>query len=99
MKTDTLKTYQLVRQKLLAEKAQIEKRLRQINDALEVPTTSVASVAAIKLPRYGRKLKFAAKTGLRKGGKRYLSPAARAKIAAKVKARWAKVKAAGKNKL
>ena len=79
-KADALKQYVSLRQSLLAEKKQLETRLASINSALNGVFKAASAVVDAPVKKKKRKL----------------SAAARAKIAAAQKARWAKVKAAKK---
>ena len=77
--TDILKSYLEARQKLQQEKTQLQSRLREINGVLHgVPLSKANEPVARPTKPKGRKM----------------SAAARARIAAAAKARWAKVKAA-----
>lgn len=76
MKRDSLKQFIKQRQALSQEKAALEARLHQLNQALDV-TSSAPAPAAQPAGKRARWI---------------MSPAARAKIAAAQRARWAKVK-------
>ena len=86
---DILKAYLDARASLQKEKTTLESRLREINSVL-------AGAALPAAARPGRPAKTAQPP---KPKRRKMSPAARAKMAAAAKARWAKAKAAGKNRL
>src|SRR5688572_12418835 len=84
MRTDSLQEFVKLRRQLAEEKATIEKRLSQINEALgelpaassgRAPTSALSSVAPAR-----------ASGG---GGKRQMSPEARARIAEAQRKRWA----------
>ncbi len=86
MKKDSLKQYVNLRQSLLAEKSELETRLEAINLALN---------SAPKTARVGRPPGAVTVVG-KVAKKKKISAAGRAAIAAALKARWAKIKAAKK---
>ena len=93
--TDIVKAYLDARTKLQHEKTAMESRLRDINKVLEQSALPTAGGAVI---RRGRPPTVKANAE-GKPRKRKMSAAGRAAISAAAKARWAKVKAAGKKKL
>ncbi len=83
MRIDTVKAYVKLRQKLIAEKADLEERLRDINLALgQSPAAEVSLAAPVGRP---------AEPILKR--KRRLSPEGRRNIIAGIKARWARLRA------
>jgi hypothetical protein len=84
MKTDSLQQFVTLRRQLTQERDQLQNRLRSINEALGELQGITASPAAANA---GTETNGAPSTG--RGGKRTMSPEARARIAAAQKARWA----------
>jgi hypothetical protein len=84
MKTDTLQQYVELHRELTEERVNIQDRLRQINEALgqlsPVSLSAAQGAAAAPAPAVATQ---------KRGGKRTMSPAARARIAAAQRARWA----------
>ena len=80
MKQDILKQYVTLRTNLETERAQLQARLGEIEQALGI-TVATASVAPVAEPEARQ-------------GKGALSPEGRARLVAAQKARWAKVRAA-----
>lgn len=78
MKMDTLKQYVSLREGLEREKADLERRLQAINEALGAE--ELVSPAAAREPQEARR------------GPRRMSAAARARIAAAQRERWAKAR-------
>ena len=93
--TDIVKACLDARTKLQHEKTAMEFRLREINKVLEQPALPTAGVAPV---RRGRPPTVKSNAD-GESRKRKMSAAGRAAISAAAKARWAKRKAAGKNKL
>ncbi len=83
MRTDIVTTYIKLKQKLLAERAELEQRLRQIYQALGAPAAVEAIPAMLVAPSGKPRLK----------PKRRLSAAGRRRIIRATKARWAKIRA------
>lgn len=92
MRTDSLQEFVKLRRKLTDEKSQIEKRLRQINDALgEMPSGAGASAPASDSgpAQPARTGGAGGGGGGGRGGRRKMSPEARARIAEAQRRRWA----------
>ncbi len=98
--TDILKSYLNARTQLQQEKTALESRLHEINRVLN-GSVADSSIASPTPKRRGRppKAKTVAVVADAKPKKRRMSAAGRAAISAAAKARWAKRKAAGKNRL
>jgi hypothetical protein len=86
MRNDSLQEFIKLRRQLTEEKASIEKRLQQINQALGAidSTPSGGSSGQAQQPQ--------ASPAKRAGGKRQMSPEARARIAEAQRRRWAERK-------
>ena len=101
--TDILKAYLTARTQLQQEKTALESRLQEINRVLDgsVAATSMVSPVPKRRGRPPKSKTAAAVTAVAdaKPKKRTMSAAARAAMSAAAKARWAKRKAAGKNRL
>jgi hypothetical protein len=91
MQSDIVTTYIDLRQKLINEKAQLEKRLQQITQVLEQAATP-GRLPGPAPKRARRTVKKQAATPLAKS-KRRLSPEGRRRIIEGTKARWAKLHA------
>jgi hypothetical protein len=86
MRTDNLQQFVKLRRQLTEEKASIERRLQQINEALG-GLDSIAPAAATTKGSGSDRGGAKAKAG--KGGKRQMSAEARARIAEAQRRRWA----------
>lgn len=89
MKSDSLREFLKLRNSLHAERDSIQQRLNQINVALG--SIQAPSLSLIDGATSSRKE--------RQTGRRRMSAAAKARIAAAARKRWAKAKAAGRNRL
>ena len=90
MKSDTLREFLRLRNSLHAERDSIRQRLNEINNALgSIQSPSLSLIDGATSSR---------KEGA-SSGRRQMSAAAKARIAAAAGKRWAKAKAAGRNRL
>jgi hypothetical protein len=82
MKKNALKEFVSLRINLEQERSQLQTRLNELNEALGINATEAGAPSS------------KSEAG-RQSGKRFMSAAARARIAAAQRARWAKVKGTG----
>ena len=104
MRNDNLKLYVRLRRELTAEKEAIESKLKQINEALgEVPLPSLSAVqgGTGHTDREAPVLRGVAghQGNGRRGGRRRMSAAGKARLAEAARKRWAAAKRAGRSRL
>lgn len=90
MRNDSLRNFIKLRHQLATERETLGARLREINEALgELPLPSLSAIS-------GTPEEMTTEQGVsRRGGKRTMSAAARARIAAAQRARWAASRQSG----